>query len=262
MSAPAAERKTVLEWDYSPAEAFEEPFQFSTPDHDLIIGDGKVTITLAEARAAVPPAERMSLESLVRMAVQAAEALSHRKVELDGPRILQYENEKLVLQAVQAGVATLTITGVPADVIERDAAGNIIRDTRAERIRGAQKFIEDCLRHGSRDGLLLTVLSSYHYAIADPSNEFVYLYEIRDAFKARYGSDDAAKSALGISSRDWSEFGKLTNVEPVVQGRHRGVHGSRSLRPATVEELGRVREIARRMILSYVNSLAPTGGQA
>ncbi len=56
---------------------------------------------------------------------------------------------------------------------------------------------------------------------------------------------------LGITKRDWSELGRLANIEPLSQGRHRGKNLG-AIRDATAEELGKARALAKSMIEAYM----------
>jgi hypothetical protein len=98
------------------------------------------------------------------------------------------------------------------------------------------------------------MLMSYSRSISDPSDEFVHLYEIRDALSTYYGSDQNARAALNISYSQWQRFGVLTSVTPLEQGRHRGKNMS-SLRTASNEELEKARSIARNWIVAFAQTL-------
>lgn len=88
----------------------------------------------------------------------------------------------------------------------------------------------------------------------DPDDELGHLYEIRDALSRKFGgSDERARSTLGISLKKWSNFGKLCNHEPLKQGRHRGEH--ETLRDATDAELSEARGTAKAMIEAYLKYL-------
>ena len=93
----------------------------------------------------------------------------------------------------------------------------------------------------------------------DPNNELVHLYEIREALSTKFAGENAARSALGISSSQWARLGQLCNNEPLWQGRHRGKTGG-ALRDATEGELTEARGIARAMIEAYLQHLQASTG--
>jgi hypothetical protein len=86
--------------------------------------------------------------------------------------------------------------------------------------------------------------------VADPDNELVHLYEIRDAAAKHYGGKAPALKALGIPQAEWNELDRLANAEPLREGRHRGKHNP-GLRKATKEERTQARAIARSIIRAF-----------
>jgi hypothetical protein len=125
-----------------------------------------------------------------------------------------------------------------------------VRDTRAERISGDEGFnrlLEDAY---VLEPLVLSLADSYSSAIANPENEFVHLYEIREALATYFHGEKAAEQQLGITAGQWKRLGSLTNDRPVRVSRHRGKHLI-SLRSATAAELAEARDIARMMIEAF-----------
>jgi len=105
------------------------------------------------------------------------------------------------------------------------------------------------------------MLRSYDASVRDPNNELVHLYEIRDALSAKFGGENSARTALAITSTQWSRLGQLCNQEPLRQGRHRGKTGE-ALRDANEGELAEARGIARAMIEAYLQHLDGCNRQA
>ena len=62
------------------------------------------------------------------------------------------------------------------------------------------------------------MLESFVAALNEREGEFVRLYEIRDALVKHFGSDRDARERLGVSSEDWSNFGRLANAAPLTEG--------------------------------------------
>jgi hypothetical protein len=145
----------------------------------------------------------------------------------------------------------VSIIGHPVDFQLCDKHGNIIADSKRDRIERKKDFADLVSTFRPSDATLVSLLQSYDAAVRDPNNELVHLYEIRDALSVKCGGDEEARSALGISSADWSKLGRLCNKEPLRQGRHRG-NISVALRDATESELAEARQIARGMIYAYL----------
>ena len=97
------------------------------------------------------------------------------------------------------------------------------------------------------------MLESYSRAVEHPDDEWIYLYEIRDALATHYTSHRKARAALGIAQDEWDRVGVLANVEPILQGRHRGHQDN--LRPATPEELAEVRQLVRSWIETFARQV-------
>jgi len=90
--------------------------------------------------------------------------------------------------------------------------------------------------------------------VNDSKNESVHLYEIRDELSRHFKGEKSARSATSIAKSQWSSLGRLSNDEPLSQGRHRG-KSLGVLRDATKEELQEARSIARAMIEGFLNHL-------
>jgi hypothetical protein len=148
-------------------------------------------------------------------------------------------------------VAGVMALGGQADVVARDAAGNILHDSRAERIARDVDLLDAVSPKLACSTVLRRLFESYSRSVANPTDEFVYLYEVRDRLSAHYGGEQAARNALQITKNDWQRLGLLANVEPLVQGRHRGKH-SRGQRVATRAEL----EDARRLVCEWIIAFA------
>jgi hypothetical protein len=136
-------------------------------------------------------------------------AAALRKYHLDGRRTLYVSSSVSMNSSVRAD---FTVT---------DSSGKTIFDSSAERQREKLKHeqkkldlqqldeqvasaIEEHYRNGSHPEtpLLDSLLASHLSACNDPDNEFVYLYELRDALAKKFGSDAEARKALSIPSTE------------------------------------------------------------
>lgn len=98
------------------------------------------------------------------------------------------------------------------------------------------------------------ILNSFNEATNDPDNELIHLFDIWEALKSEFKSEEKTLTELRISVNQKKQFTRLANNEPVRQGRHRGRHAGK-LRNATNEELETVRKIAANMIYAYLKYL-------
>jgi len=140
------------------------------------------------------------------------------------------------------------------DLKVTDADGNVVSDTKAERISRKNELSDLVERHEPRDTLVSVLLDSYTAAVHDPANELVHLYEIRDALTKRFGGSRAAQAALGVRHLRWLRLGHIANNEPIKQGRHRGTNPG-TLRDASEQELQESRDIASELIERYLTYL-------
>jgi hypothetical protein len=128
------------------------------------------------------------------------------------------------------------------------------QDTRVERLAHDSMFVRCLASKAAASPTVRRALESYSQSMADPDNELVHLYEIRDTAGKHFGTGTAARNALGISKTAWSALGRLANDDSLRQGRHRGTQIG-GLRDATHEELQQARTIARGILeaLARVN---------
>jgi hypothetical protein len=135
-------------------------------------------------------------------------------------------------------------------VITGDAAGNVVTDSKRNRVKEQEHFAILALKC-TKDAVAHSLLESYNAAIKDPENALVHLYEIKDALTHKFGGEAKARSVLNIVQADWSRLKCLANAAPLRQGRHRGKSVGQ-LRDATPAELDDARTIARKLIRAYL----------
>jgi hypothetical protein len=147
----------------------------------------------------------------------------------------------------------MAVVGGTVDFKIQDAAGNVTRDTKKERIEH-RNMVARLAAGNIDDPAVDSILRSYATAVSDLRNELIHLYEIREALATQFGGKDKAKVALNISETKWSTLGRLADNEPLREGRHRGKQLG-ALRDAKKEELETARKIAREMIEAYLAHL-------
>ena len=241
----------LLEWTFKPADYFEEDINLNRDDYEVIISSG-----IIEAR--VNP-EKYDAEHNVRDVIHAdlndrflgVQLLTHKPYELSKSSMQRIHPDGRKDVTVFPEAAQVTISVCNVDLVVRDPEGNIVGDTRRDRIEKKNRLAELAEKYSRKDEIAGTLLGSYSAAVGDPNNELVHLYEIRDALSKYFGSETEACEELGLSRKSWSRLGKLSNNEPLNQGRHRG-KGAGELRDATEEELQEARKISRCFIEAYL----------
>jgi hypothetical protein len=224
--------RVELEWVYQPVDFFEGAYERSSPDFQVLVKDGRAVAVLTTPDEPVAPALQQQIGDCIAGIFLVRQMQTHRECDLGLPTIRAYSGSRITTSR------SFTIDGIVAEAIPLDAATLDLFATKL-----------------SRGSVLRRILESYSRAVADPADEWIHLYEIRDALATHYTSHRKARAALGIAQADWDRVGVLANVEPILQGRHRGHH--ENLRPATQEELAEVRRAVRCWIETFAQQLQP-----
>jgi len=240
----------LLEWPFSPPDFFEARREVSTPTWKAVFGIGRVELRIEAKDYPADHSLRDRLHHDVDSHFKALQVLTHKQYELSEPNVVRVDADGRKHRTVFAGCASFGIVAHAPDVVMTDAAGNVIRDTRQERINRQNQFADLAVKHAT-DTVAASLLQSYSGAVNDPDNELVHLYEVRDAIRDFFGGDSAARDALGVSRNEWSRLGQLCNDAPLRQGRHRGLNVG-DLHDATQVELDEARAITRIMIERYL----------
>jgi len=242
----------VLQWTFLPPDYFEAPVVISRDDYTVSIQDGKIDVRMAPALYETNPNIKDAIEDALNHRFRAMELISHHGYSLSyaGRLHIHPDGHKEFFLTINE---RLTVRD-SVDFTASDKAGNVIFDSRKERLQQKMMLADLVERHSSRDSLVKSMLKSYHAAVTDPDNELVYLYEIRDALAREFRGENQVRAILNISSASWHELGRIANDAPLKQGRHRGKFVE-ALRDATEEELGTARQIARDLIFEYLRYL-------
>lgn len=98
---------------------------------------------------------------------------------------------------------------------------------------------------------LKAMLRSFVSGLREADVELVRYYEVRDTLRDVFGKEAKAQKAVDVSKARWQRLGKLSNVLPLRQGRHRG-RDWETCRDASPQELEEGRGISARMIQGYI----------
>lgn len=243
----------ILEWTFTPSDYFEEIIEITSQDYRMTIGMGTVVARIDSEFYDSNPSTRQMMHSSLNGRFSGAQLLAHRRYELYQSTItrMRPDGRKVIEVEMHSGISFSS--GI-TDIVITDMDGNVVSDTRRDRIEKKKRLAELVSIYSATDSLLRVMLKSYDNAVHDPDNELVYLYEIRDALRNKFGGEQYAKTELGITKTQWSRLGDLCNNEPLRQGRHRGISGE-ALRDATESELTESRDISRHMIEAYLQYL-------
>lgn len=233
-----------LEWKYSPGIYLEEPILIEFEGGELEIKDG-VAIAVIEPEAFhADKSIREELTNKIENRLHAVQIMTHKDFELSKPSRtdIREDGKKNYYLEIESCVINMSVGTL--DLVVHDKDGNIISDTKKERLDKQSTFAYLIDKHREHGATLDQMLKSYQQSVKDLKNELVHLYEIRDALFNKFGSKANAIKALGITKTEWDEIGILANSLPLKQGRHRGQYVG-TLRNAESAEL----EMARKSVV-------------
>ena len=244
----------ILEWDFSPPNYFEEPIEISRQNYVMTIEAGKATATINYATFNNNPSLREELHESLNNRLLGVQLFSHVPYELSSSKIFHIHPDGRKDIFIELSSVSCVMFAGSLDTLHTDKDGNIISDSKRDRIEKKRSLSELVITHKPNDPLVAALLSSYQTAVSDPNNELVHLYEIRDALSKKFGNEGKARKNLTITSSQWSRLGQLCNDEPLKQGRHRG-KAIGTLRDASESELVEARKISLTMIEAYLQYL-------
>ena len=249
-------RIVILEWKYDPPDFFEAPFPIVRDNCKIEINNGKVKATISKTYYDSKKDARKELHEEINDIFLGAQTVGFKSYKLSKPNIYcTGPDGQLNITVFLSPVVSQCVFSDNVDLIVKDKNGNIVQDTRAEKIAAERRFAELAAIHKKTDSVARFILNSFHKAVNDPSNEFIYLYEIRDSLCKKFSNEKGLRDALGIPRNELRRLRILANHEPLVQGRHRGKNPDQ-LRDATNEEKSEARDIARRLSHSYLEYIA------
>jgi hypothetical protein len=244
----------VLTWRFSPPDYFEGAIYIKRDDYVISIDNGTAEARISPETYDKDQGIRDRLTAALHDRFMGAQLFSHKQYELSKASMYRLHPDGRKDITVFAEPIAIRSTFNAGDIIVKDKYGNVIIDSRQERIQKKQVLAELAEKYRQKDPFFASMLKSYNDAVNDPGNELVHLYEIRDSIVKHFGGKSKAQNVLGITQRQWSIFGNLANDEPLKQGRHRGKNPG-VLRDATEEELRVARSVARELVEAYLNYL-------
>ncbi|MFC2142631.1 hypothetical protein ACFLR7_06835 [Acidobacteriota bacterium] len=244
----------VLEWIFTPPDYFEEPFRVDRDNYEMTIENGKVEARMEAQYYDSEPDLWIKLHESLYARFLVAQILNAKPFELPTPNMIRILPDGKRHRRMFADSGEYKLHGQPIDFRHTAANGDVLSDTRRERIEKRESLSELVEKHREGNATLQSLLNSLQSSVLDRDNELIHLYEVREALAKKLGGEDEICSTLGISKKEWSELGRLANYEPLKQGRHRGNHAS-EMRDATEDELIKARRISQTLLEKYLDYL-------
>lgn len=240
----------LLEWSFTPKDYFEDEIRIERRGYEMVIKDGIVEARINPEVYDEEHKMRASLHHDLNARFLGVQLLTHKPYELSEASMCRLHQDGRKDVTIFPGTGVITITSGNVDLVVKDRDGNVVSDTRRDRVE-KKKDLAELAETYSSDTVAASLLASYKAAVYDPENELVHLYEVRDALVKLFTGEKLARKELGLSAPDWSRLGHLANNKHLKQGRHRG-QSAGELRDATLDELKEARIIARNFVEAYL----------
>lgn len=248
-------KKVFANWTYTPKDYFKEEILIKEKAYSITIKDGKVELIVKS----IEKDDVIEIHSRYNGLVESffmVELFNKRKTYELRVSSLKSQNEdgtfSLYLRPKSAKFIFTPSLKVSFKKFDKD--GNIVVDSEETKKKKQVEFLKSLQSAINKDDKILDLFTSYKNSISDQDDELVHLYEIRDGLHSYFGSHANAVNALNLDATLWRDFGRLCNDPNLLQGRHRGKKLSK-LRNATEEELKSARELAIKMIKSFITHL-------
>ena len=239
-----------LEWKYMPSNYLEQPIKIPKPGIHLEISGGVAVAHIEPETFEKDSSISDDLTKLIENRLYAVQVLTHKIFSLSKPSRIELREDGKRNIFPETLVSRITVSD-SVDLIITDKDGNVVSDTKQDRLDKQKLLSETIDRYRNTDITLDCILKSYQMSISDPNNEFVHLYEIREALQKEFGNRKKAFKELGITDKEWKVIGDLADNQPLEQGRHRGKFVG-VLRAAERSELDAARKSAADFIEKYL----------
>ena len=249
----ATEPPYTFEWHYAPRSFFEGPVEFE--------GDGaKFTADDGVARAVIPSSGMQDIRSrrdrfheLLKQRFLVRQLISSQNFELPQPGLSRRWADGRCDAYLFVESAVHISTSGQLDLVVKDNDGNVIRDTKRDRMAREGRLAALVAKHGT-DPTVTKLLASRQAGSQDAANELVHLAEIEEAMSTYFGGDAKAKLALSLSTPQWKALTKPANDPTNPVGRHRGRHLG-EMRRSSRTELEEARRVSTLMIERFLEYL-------
>lgn len=243
-----------VKWVYTPADYFEEKTTDLLPDYEHTIENGEIILKMDPEEFKGHPEIVDKLHDQLLDIFRGAALITQKpfKVNRAGVEIIYPSGQKDVFLQVASAAHAMAVGTV--DIVVTDPNGNVVVNTKQDRVIMQKNLAKLASKYRGIDEVADSILKSFEKALNNPKTVLVHLYEIRDSLKKKFKGEATAIKELGIIFSKWDRLRRLSDVEPLNQGRHSGQHYG-ELRDATESELKQAREIAIEMVVAYLEYL-------
>lgn len=155
----------VLEWTFSPPDYFEEAVVIKRDTYTMTIDNGKVEARIDPDAYGQEHQMRDKLYRALNNRFLGVQVLSHKPYELSKASMYRLRPDgRRDVTIFPESVLAIASVGIP-DIVVRDRDGNIVSDSRRERIEKKKDLAELAEKYRSQDQVLAAILASYQNAV-------------------------------------------------------------------------------------------------
>jgi len=151
----------TLDWTFSPPDYFEEPVEISRQDYTMTIANGQVHAKIDPAIYEAKPGMRAELHDALNDRFLGVQLLTHRAYELSRPNVARVHPSGRRDIFVEVEPISIKVSMGAIDFRLTDKDGNVIADSKQERIEKKKNLAELIVSHRTKDVVLAALLVSY-----------------------------------------------------------------------------------------------------
>jgi hypothetical protein len=243
----------VFTWVYTPIDYFDLEREVEIMGCKVVIQAGKVEARVDALTHDVNLEFEREFHSRVRAYFLVAQLAAPKLFDLSDATPVRIDTDGRRHYVLRAATGHLKLGFGPVDYVYTRADGTVV-DSKAERRAKEARMANLISNHAPRNSALATMLEHHGEALRNQEHELIHLYKIRDTLIHTFPGKDVARRKLKLSKTMWERFGEICCDKTLRQGRHGG-SGDTPMRDASDAELKEVRDIARAMLVAFVEHL-------
>ena len=124
----------LLDWSFSPSDYFEEAIEISRQDYTMTIAEGQSQAKIDSVIYEADPGMRQRLEDALNDRFLGVQLLTHRAYDLSRSRMTRVHPDGRRDIFIEPEPARLVLSAGTVDIQITDKAGNVIADSKRDRI--------------------------------------------------------------------------------------------------------------------------------
>ncbi len=202
----------VLQWTFTPPDYFESAIEINRDTYTMLIDNGKIEARIDFALYDNSPGMRDDLHKDLESRFLGVQLITGTKYELSKPTLVRLlpdgrREYTLFIESVNE----ISLAG-SVDLVVRDKDGNIVSDSRQERIAKKKELSALVEKLRPQDQTLDSLLNFYKTSIYDSANELIHLYDIWEAIQTKFSSAEQASTSACVTLLDNERQAKLVRI--------------------------------------------------